>query len=102
MDKVRISTYFNRSKCNCQLSCTETKFKIRKETYHTHNTSKWFMYFNNEDNKVTIISQVPSYTLEDVLGAVGGILGLAIGASSLSVIEIVVYCALFVVSMVYK
>ena len=101
MDKVRISLYYNRSKCNCQLACMETKFKVRTETYYKHNVSEWFMYFNNEDNKVTQISQVPSYTLEDVLGAVGGILGLAIGASSLSVIEILVYCALFVASMVY-
>ena len=100
MAKVRYDRNI-RSKCNCPPGCMETKFKVRTETSEKFNTSEWRIFFNNEEEKITKISQVPSYTLEDVLGAVGGILGLAIGASSLSVVEVIVYCGLFIASLIY-
>ena len=58
-------------------------------------------HIRNEDSHATKITQVAAYTLEDTLGAVGGILGLTVGASNLSVVEMIVYCVLFVASIDY-
>ena len=48
----------------------------------------------NEDSKIKKIIDVPDYTITDYLGAVGSILGLAIRASSLAFVELMVYTPL--------
>ena len=88
--------------CKCQLACSETKYKTcNKEAKANYKYSRWDIYNRNEDNQVTQNTQVGGRTPEDALGAVGGILGFAVGASNLSVVEVIVYCVLFVASMVY-
>ena len=91
----------NLSNCHCPLACTERKYKTRTKTIESYNHSLWEIEIRIDDSYITQITQFASYTLEDALGAVGGILGLTIGASSLSVVEIVVYCTLFAASILY-
>ena len=45
---------------------------------------------------MTDIGQVSDYTISDMLVNMGGILGLTIGASSLSVVELCVFFVLFI------
>ena len=88
--------------CSCPLACKETQFKAHYETMEKDKDSEfWFFNVYNEDTKVTNIVEVPDYTIEDLLGAVGGILGLTIGASSLSIIELIVYFAMSIVRKIY-
>ena len=91
----------NRAHCDCPLACDEIQYKTRMKTSSRHNHSEWKIYVLNEDNRVTKIYEVPDWTLEDLLGAVGGVLGLAIGASTLSVVELIVFSFLYVVRKVY-
>ena len=95
---LKLNTLF----CGCPLACHQTKHEpIIKTTHQLYNKSQWSITIVNEDSKITKIIEVPDYTLEDCLGAVGGILGLAIGASSLSIVELVVYVVLCVVRKLY-
>ena len=45
---------------------------------------------------------MPDYTLEDFLGAMGGMVGLCVGASILSVIELIVYSILSIMNKLVK
>ena len=93
--------YFEKipSDCNCPLPCREISYKLRVETDPTVKfNDTWLLKLYNEDAKVTQIIQVADYPLEDFLGAFGGIVGLAVGASSLSIIEIIMYCILYCMS----
>ena len=88
--------------CNCQLSCNETSYDATRmdPIFRPPPTPQtWTINFFYKDEKVTQITEVPDYPLEDFLGAFGGILGLAIGALTLSLIELLVY---FVMFMIYK
>ena len=119
------------SSCDCPLQCLETQYKTRVQTipqkkeekiqeekteeeeifgvdmfeeelyYESRETIEWQIEIKNEDTKVTNIIQVPDYTLSDCLGAVGGILGLAIGASSLSLVELILYFVMHVIWKMY-
>ena len=75
--------------CHCPFSCTKIEYdsKVRK----WKDKSDWHIKIFNAESKVTHIQEVPDYTLGDLLGDSGGILGLAIGASCLSVLELCVY-----------
>ena len=102
----RVWKSYDESKCDCPFACSGAKYKTRIKAgiVEDGNNSKlwttWTVKILNEDSHVTQITQVASYTLEDALGAVGGILGLTVGASSLSFLEVTVYCVLFIASMV--
>ena len=87
--------------CDCPLPCTEMEYKANVISNGNFTTNEWFINMRAEDQRVREIIEVPDYTLEECLGATGGILGLAIGASSLSVVELVVYFVLRIVRKVY-
>ena len=80
----------NVGNCGCQLACEETQYKTREQTFKRwKNISSWNINVFNEETKEIV--QVPDYPLADCLGAIGGIMGLAIGASSLSFVELIIY-----------
>ena len=87
--------------CDCPLACKEIEYKTLVIRDAKSNKSEWEIYLLDDDTKVTEIIEVPDYTIEDCLAATGGILGLAIGASCLSVVELFVYLALRIVRKVY-
>ena len=93
---------FNQVNCDCPLSCSEMEYKTRVDTYQSlQDNNTWNINILLEDSKVTIIRQVPDYTIEELLGSIGGIIGLAVGASSLSMMEFVVYFGLNIVRKVH-
>ena len=80
--------------CQCSLACKETIYEVNRVDFinlPTHRNS-WHLVFSYAKNEVTEIQEVADYPLEDFLGAFGGILGLALGASILSLVELLVYC----------
>ena len=83
--------------CACNLACNETLYTIRERftTGQLHNgvTHKLYLYYG--ERKVTSITEVADYKLEDLLAAFGGMLGLCIGMSVLSFVELFVYLVLF-------
>ena len=85
--------------CHCPLQCAEIEYNTN--TVKVGDVKLWNLYIYNADVKLTHIQQVPDYTLEDLLGAVGGILGLAIGTSCLSVLELCVYFVMVVLKKMY-
>ena len=99
----RVLKYFNLGSCHCPLACDETIYKVQDEKVADapKNESYWEFYFYIADRKVTHIHEVPDYTIADVLGAAGGILGLAIGASILSVVELIVVFILNIARKLY-
>ena len=87
--------------CHCPLACKQTQFKIRDDSFNFNNIGQWDFTLEHEDTKVTKIIQVQDCTIEDLLGAVGGILGLTIGASSISVVELFAYFVLYIARKIY-
>ena len=87
--------------CDCPLACEQTQCRTHVVAKEKSNNSLWEFRVYNHDSKVTQIMQVADFTIEDLLGAVGGILGLTIGASSLSVVELIVYCVLYILRKVH-
>ena len=86
----------NPKDCNCPMACKEVEYNTRVRTHSNVNfNGTWEMFVFIEDNKVTMIHEVPDFTLEELLGAAGGILGLTMGASILSLVELFVYCVLY-------
>ena len=59
------------------------------------------MVIVNGNKRVTQIREVADYPLEDFLGSLGGILGLALGISILSVAEVCLYLTLLALSKIY-
>ena len=92
---------FRSDNCKCTLSCTETRYKARVKTLGQNRKGEWYITIRNDDTRITKIVQVPDYSLEDCLGNVGGILGLAIGASCLSLVEIILYCVMYIFRKLY-
>ena len=96
------SRYTQGKKCDCPLACEQEEYQIGVERVKEYSDSKsWDIYIRNAESRVTYIYEVQDYTLEDMLGAIGGILGLTIGASSLSVVEVCVYSVMFIVRKIY-
>ena len=86
--------------CACNLQCHEIKYKVRDVGLpRIKGTGDWRFYIYYEDREVKTVSQVPAYPLDDLLGALGGILGLFIGMSILSGVQIVIFCIVFVMNL---
>lgn len=99
---------FSRLHCHCPIACEETYYDIRASTLEYPSTSairhavynnwtrqtqdsmkdnliKLYVFYNSFDYKV--IEEIPDYPLGSLLADIGGLLGLFLGASILTVIE---------------
>ena len=63
----------------------------------TNHYNTWEIYLFNDDSKVINIHQVPDFTVAELLSVMGGTIGLAIGASNLSFVELGIYLVMFVI-----
>ena len=97
----KVWNHLNYATCGCPPPCKETFYTTRIDTFKELDNNIWYAYISNKYSKITKIVEFPDFTIEDCLGSVGGILGLAIGASSLSVVELFVYFILYVIRKVY-
>ena len=74
----------------CPKPCHEESFKIKEMHIFTRNEKKHLM-LNSPESRTTYINEIPAYTMEKLLSEIGGYLGLFVGMSILSLIEIMVY-----------
>ena len=85
--------------CTCPLSCDETVFQSNLEWVERRDYgTKLFLYYKTK--KVTSINEVEDYPIQDLLGSLGGILGLCIGMSVISFIEIIVYLVFLTLNLI--
>ncbi|XP_071965540.1 epithelial sodium channel subunit beta-like, partial [Antedon mediterranea] len=106
--------------CNCPLSCTDTTYAISTSTslwpserYEEHLYSRLLttnlnaarMLTNIETSRKNLVrlrlyfeelnleklDQIPLYTIENLLGGVGGLLGLYIGVSAMTITEFIIF-----------
>ena len=96
-DMVRETQTQSPSDCTCNLQCHETTYRTSVKKW-SDNQNFWIFYIYYEDSQVETVSQVQAYSLGDFLGALGGILGLCIGMSILSGVQIIIFCIVFVMS----
>ena len=89
--------------CKCPSECNIVLYRTHVKYREPRNVSEWeFAVRYSTSRRETTITQVPDYTLEDFLGAMGGFIGLCVGASLLSVIELLLYSILYIVTKVMK
>ena len=98
----RLTFSFNQTACDCPLSCDDIEYKTRvqKGKGDTSSTT-WRLHIMNGESKVTFIAQVADYTVGDMLSDIGGILGLTVGASSLSIVELCIFFVLSILKKIY-
>ena len=78
--------------CSCPLSCTETVIRSKFVGVPTPlGDAALKMSFYYKEKRVTSITEIEDYPIQDLLGAFGGILGLCIGMSVMSLLEIALY-----------
>ena len=89
-------------RCYCPPACKTVSFKT-DINFQEKGVGGWDLVIRySSTRRVTSVKQVPDYTLEDALGAMGGFVGLCVGASLLSVIELLVYTTLYIVNKVWR
>ena len=71
----------------CPVECDYSLFTFKTQSFYFENVTNILVYFNNL--RYTEISEIPKTTPTDMLALVGGTLGLFLGISLLSFIEIV-------------
>eukprot|EP00795_Rhopilema_esculentum_P011435 gene11435-21636_t len=85
----------NYASCNCELPCTETKFRKYSSTakmtsenprIHKHTVVISVFFGDMEYEKIT---ELKMYTTERFVGEIGGQMGIWIGASIFSVLELI-------------
>ena len=87
--------------CICPTACLEHTytFDVLPDTTENLNNS-WRIRLHSNGRKIIRITEVPAYTIEDYLGSLGGFIGLCLGASLLSLVEILMYTIIFIASSI--
>ena len=96
-------TFASSGKCNCPPACDEIRYSyIPRDGVidSINNTIRMDVYFNTM--QYTVWEEVPAYSLEQMIAEFGGLLGLLIGASLLSLLEVLVYCGLSLIKFLYQ
>ena len=71
----------------CPLECDSVLFKFETTSILDQNTTRFRIFYRSL--KYTSITEKEKYTLPDFIANVGGVLGLFIGASFVSLFEII-------------
>ena len=75
----------------CPLSCREMMFKSDGEQRNTWKKSQLSLNFKFKTDRMTEVSEVPTYTSDNFFSDVGSWLGLLVGMSFLSVVEVATF-----------
>ena len=81
--------------CICQDPCEEVVFSWSHGMRSKLNY--WGIVYHVKPSEVMYSRQIPDYTIEDYLGGVGGILGIGLGISVASMMELLVYFMIIVI-----
>ena len=79
--------------CDCAFQCKEISYDVRwnriHQLYSRRGRADWEMFFNMPKFNLQKVTELPDYTIFDLLAELGGYLGLFSGTSALSIIELV-------------
>ena len=84
-------------KCHCPLACNEIDIDARIPYVKGHMYRRdeqgyyWTIRIQYKNKRIKQVTEIPAYTTSDFLAEVGGLVGLLVGMSLLSVVEFVVY-----------
>ncbi|XP_053685966.1 pickpocket protein 28-like [Sabethes cyaneus] len=104
--KIRPQRSSGKKSCQCLPTCTYLKYEsemlqtdldywsIRNERRKSSNISYTQISVHYNKEKFPTFERTDSYTLTELLGTFGGLLGLFMGVSLLSFVEIVYFCTL--------
>ena len=85
--------------CDSRLQCHGVRYDIRTESFPTTNSyTRIDVYFDKPHT--TKMSEIPDYRFEDFIGALGGFVGICVGMSIFSILELIWYMFLSLVSKV--
>ena len=73
----------------CPISCYEETYQVKE--MRSGDFSGWRLDMMYQRRRTTFVREIPTYTMDKLLSEIGGYLGLFVGMSILSIIEIVVY-----------
>ena len=90
---ARLKNQVNNSHCECQLPCEERLFSHEITSYSTPGFPHtfWGLEFEHKSFKIEEIEEIPTYEGSKFWSDIGGWLGLLMGMSVMSVIEVIVY-----------
>ena len=87
----------------CPLPCKEVSFETTITTDYLYNVTKEGdsakFSLKYRSNRVTHITEIPAYTSDNFFSDVGSWLGLLVGMSFLSLVEIVTFILTFVIEL---
>ena len=87
--------------CRTRLPCDEKRYPIDIEW--RRKDGKWTEIFVQFDKPLILkINEIPDYRFEDFLGGFGGFLGVCVGMSLFSILELTVYTFLYVIRKIKK
>ncbi|XP_001851494.2 pickpocket protein 28 [Culex quinquefasciatus] len=104
--KIRPRRNSDAKSCHCLPTCTYVKYEtemlqtdldyrsIRKERKESSNISYTQISVHYNKEKFPTFERTDSYTITELLGTFGGLLGLFMGVSLLSFVEILYFCTL--------
>ena len=85
--------------CKCHLQCEETRYDATINKYDEHDSYvQLTIYFENTE--ISTITELPAYDKTRFMADIGGLVGLLVGMSLLSIVEVVVCVCLFVVDCI--
>ena len=96
---------FQRSgECHCPLPCSETRYSyVPIKTWELAGKNKTLiMNVHYETMKYTTWKEVPAFGLKRVMSEFGGLVGLLVGASLFSVLEVMAFFWLTILHFIYK
>ena len=82
-----------KSNCECPSPCHETEYKVNLVRRSDLNYIKLMIYYENR--QLTVLREQPTYTSDRLLADVGGLVGLLVGMSTLSLVEVFVFVFLY-------
>ena len=90
------------TECNCQLPCHEVTFErtISSEKLSKDHMLRVYVYF--EEMSDEIITELPQWTSSELLGNIGGVMGILLGASVFSVIELFILIGYVPFNLLFK
>ena len=90
--------------CKCPVPCHEVDFgaTLIRQSEIARKEKGWRFQFKYKSHKIKYVTAVPEYPFKTFLSSVGGLVGLLFGNSTLSVVEVVVFCILTIIMAVIK
>ena len=86
--------------CKCPYPCSDVIYKHTTQKFESHEANEWDFYLQYKQRRVTHITETPLMNIAQALANLGGIKGLLIGTSVLSIVEVIVFVGIMISSSI--